>query len=198
MNNWTKEDVLFLEENFFKDGLTTEAEKIFIKEIIKDKKQGKDLNILDIGCGTGRIYQKIQTHLSELDIYEGIDTSDAMLDQFKLKFPNVNVSNELNKEEPIEWDYVICTDVIQHLDNPLDFIEKLASINSKKIFISFPCTENGISLGNNKIIKLPSGNKFIENILNYDAVKEIAELTELNHQILNGYHPFNSALLYKR
>ena len=55
------------------------ADKEFWKEIVRRE---KPISVLEMGCGTGRISEFI---IDEIQVYCGIDISEAFLDYFKEK-----------------------------------------------------------------------------------------------------------------
>ena len=87
--------------------------------------QGK--TILDIGCMDLELKKRISKRFD----YTGID-------------PEPLEHSSLIKEIPIEklgdkkYDIVICTEVLEHLDNPVFAIEKIKKVAGKFIVISVP------------------------------------------------------------
>lgn len=94
--------------------------------------------VLDFGCGTGDLLLLLQGNGRKL---YGVDTSEVALQMARAR----GVSAELFHNWPIgKFDTIVCSQVLEHLDNPHDWILEAKSHLSK----------NGIVL-----VTVPSGNK---------------------------------------
>lgn len=86
--------------------------------------------ILDVGCGNGNISR----YLGSLG-YEttGIDISEKAIEKAKTLNPYPNVkfllkNAEQLKEENRKFDAIICSEVLEHLENPLELLRAIKSI----------------------------------------------------------------------
>ena len=82
-----------------------------------DKYIKPNLSILDIGCGTGRLYQIFAKFQDSID-YIGLDQSAGQLAQSKKEFPNNKyVQAEMTKLplEDASFDLVFCIATLHHL-----------------------------------------------------------------------------------
>lgn len=73
-------------------------------------------SILEVGCGTGHIYQFLKQ--GSIGPYTGLDSSQCMLDIFKEKFPNVPLVCGDAQELPFDdksYDIVVCIEVLRHM-----------------------------------------------------------------------------------
>jgi ubiquinone/menaquinone biosynthesis C-methylase UbiE len=97
--------MLHFDEAIFSE-LLTEVE-------IKNKK------VADIGCGTGRHWNKIL--MNEPEQLEGLDVSNGMLEMLKEKFPTAKLSliqnNLLTFIDDASFDVIISTLTIAHIQN---------------------------------------------------------------------------------
>ena len=97
------------------------------------------MRVLDIGCGSAF---KLKTYFEEFKTV-GVDLP-ATVAWLQDKYPNdkwlsVDLNQEsLPKELTQEFDLVICSDVIEHLENPDNLIQLLQRITYKKLIISTP------------------------------------------------------------
>ncbi|MFN5418086.1 MAG: class I SAM-dependent methyltransferase [Flavobacteriia bacterium] len=100
----------------------------FIESAIK-KLDKKDLSILDVGCGNGNISR----YLGSKDFSVlGIDISEASILKARMLnfFENVSFRH-LAAEELIgvqKFDVVVCSEVIEHLDNPQLVLNQLRKL----------------------------------------------------------------------
>lgn len=108
-----------------------------IKILKKYKKSG---SLLDVGCGTGWFMEEARKH------YEvtGIEHSDSIRLWLKKKFniSSFKVIHDLKKK----FDIITAFDVIEHVTNPLDFLNNLKN-KLKKNGIILIYTPNADSLG---------------------------------------------------
>ena len=112
-----------------------------------------NLKILDVGCGGGLI----TSPLCKLNgIVTGIDALQSNIDiavhyaseqslniqYLKSTVEELVYSDDLNKKQ-YKYDVVLCLEVIEHIDNPGDFIKNLASLvkpNGMIIISTINCT----------------------------------------------------------
>jgi ubiquinone/menaquinone biosynthesis C-methylase UbiE len=93
-------------------------EELFTGLLRKASPEGK--SIIDVGCGTGRHWDKILAQQPRT--LTGYDVSSGMLEQLKLKYPQahtvqLNNSNQLPQVESQSVDLIISTLTIAHIEN---------------------------------------------------------------------------------
>jgi len=102
-----------------------------IRKCIKNWPKEKTLHVLDVGTSTGSGANLLATlHRTSMPVKMKIDAID-LIDSYK-KYANhyfkdinylVGDIFELNKEK--KWDMVICSHLIEHFKNPMEFINEL-------------------------------------------------------------------------
>lgn len=107
--------------------------------------------ILDIGCGPGFSYDAVMKYTPSL--YVGADFSDALLDQFSAKLVLENrsiemIRTDITNSESVkklchhEYDYVLCFDVLEHIEDDEKALRNLKSVlrntGSGKLCIRVP------------------------------------------------------------
>lgn len=96
--------------------------------------------ILDLGCGDGSVSQ---IYLQKGEV-TGIDISSHALKQAKKNGLTTTIKHDLNQTpyplKPSSYDYVIATDVIEHLFNPIAFLAEARRLLKQhgKIIIAVP------------------------------------------------------------
>jgi len=87
----------------------------------------RDLNILDLGCGTGWMTDMVK----EFGHVRGIDLSETAIATAKSKYPEIEFAAENFVDSPIPretFDVVTAKDVIAHVEDQRLFINKIAEI----------------------------------------------------------------------
>ncbi|TIP03010.1 MAG: class I SAM-dependent methyltransferase [Mesorhizobium sp.] len=99
-------------------------------------------SILEVGCGTGLIYQKLMGHLPADASYMGVDSSSKMLDIARRGFPEGQFlfgdGYELDFNDG-EFDVVLCFEVLGHIPEIEQFIAELLRVARRTcIFTTWP------------------------------------------------------------
>lgn len=93
-------------------------------------KKGK---VLDIGCGTAG---KLVRHFPE-QYRVGVEV-EPTLGWLKANHPQSRWLPNLDEAKREQWDTVICSDVIEHIDDPASFLEEIACLEFRLLVISTP------------------------------------------------------------
>lgn len=111
-----------------------------LMELILNKEKAK--SILDYGCGKGKLYSSTEYNTLNLD-KKGRRLNDSLpnlwqLDYYALYDPGYKEHNKLPKGK---YDGVICTDVIEHIDeNDCDWIlDEIFSYGRKFVYVTIAC-----------------------------------------------------------
>ncbi len=80
--------------------------------------------IIDYGCGTGELINKLNNIYKNVEVF-GADISEKAL--FYCRDNGINNVLNLNIEKPKKnyYDVVLCLDVIEHIENDTDFLNKV-------------------------------------------------------------------------
>lgn len=110
---------------------------------IISKDIGRNKKILDIGCGDGTIIDYISKNNSPEQII-GIDISEYAVEYVKKRGYDAKVLDVLSKDfekllKTNNFDYIIITEVLEHIQDPEKVIENIKEYNPNAIiFISIP------------------------------------------------------------
>lgn len=96
--------------------------------------------VLDAGCGEGFTLNKLkQNGIGKK--YEGIDYYDDAIKLGRKIYPDLNIKKgdiyNLNYKEN-SFDLVICTEVLEHLDDPQKALSDILRVSSRYILLTVP------------------------------------------------------------
>jgi 2-polyprenyl-3-methyl-5-hydroxy-6-metoxy-1,4-benzoquinol methylase len=121
----------------------------FNKTLVGEVKALKPISVLDVGCGEGFTLErlrkaKIGKHL------EGVDYLDLAIKLGKKEHPNLILKKgsiyDL-KYKANSFDVVICSEVLEHVEDPQKGLEELVRVSKKYVVLSVP-NEPFFMLGN--------------------------------------------------
>jgi hypothetical protein len=101
---------------------------IRLKTILKIINKLPSGTILDIGCMDDYLLNKIPKRF----FYYGYDENPLC------KNPRIIKDKVENIPESQKFDIVLCTEVLEHLDNPVDMIKKMKKLSKRFILLSVP------------------------------------------------------------
>jgi SAM-dependent methyltransferase len=105
--------------------------------LIKDKKVD---SILDVGCGEGFTLNR----LSENNIgkrLEGVEYNKKAIELGQKTYPNIKIKQGDIYHLPYEnnsIDLVLCTEVLEHIDDPQKGLRELIRVSKKYLVVSVP------------------------------------------------------------
>lgn len=142
-----------LPTNFIKHTSKNPIQKLLIKNfyssLIALAKPLKAESILDAGCGEGFTMNKLsKNNISEK--IEGIEYSRDAIMLGKKLFPNLTFKEGSVYDMPYKdnsFDLVTCTEVLEHVEDPLKALKEALRVSKKYVLISVP-NEPFFMLGN--------------------------------------------------
>ena len=98
------------------------------KVLSQDKRKKEDIKILEVGSGIGYLTYSLRTEGYNII---GLDVSQIAVSNAVEKFGQYYLCEdvfEFAKNNPNSFDFVILTEVIEHVDNPVSFIETILKL----------------------------------------------------------------------
>jgi ubiquinone/menaquinone biosynthesis C-methylase UbiE len=128
---------------------------------------GPGLQVLEVGCGTGRIYERLVPRLVSNENYTGVDTSEKMLEIGRRKHPQARL--QLGDGFGLAFpdrsvDVAVSFEVLGHLPEIGGFLREMMRVSRKHaIFTVWPCAEGMIETS--EVIR---GSRFIHRQYSHD------------------------------
>jgi len=113
--------------NFFKNLL----------DLISEKKVD---SILDVGCGEGFTLNRLKEHGIGKRL-EGIEYLKDAIELGKKTYPDIKITEGSIYDLPYKdnsFDLVLCTEVLEHLDDPRKALQQLIRVSKKYLVVSVP------------------------------------------------------------
>lgn len=130
--------------NFSKHTTTNPIQKFligrFYDRLFSMVKPLKPVSILDVGCGEGFTLARLKRSRIGT-VLEGVENSTTAIKLAKKMYPGILIKEASIYELPYEdnsFDLVICTEVLEHLEDPKAALLELKRVSKKCILISVP------------------------------------------------------------
>jgi SAM-dependent methyltransferase len=97
-------------------------------------------SILDVGCGEGFTLNRLKQEGIGKKL-EGIEYSDTAIKIGKKIYPNIKIKKGSIYNLPYadnSFDLVLCTEVLEHLEDPAKGLKELARVSKRYLVISVP------------------------------------------------------------
>ncbi|MGH7246123.1 MAG: methyltransferase domain-containing protein [Candidatus Levyibacteriota bacterium] len=113
---------------------------LFYQAVLEMLQKIKVGSILDVGSGEGFTLAKLKKeHIGST--YEGIEYKDAAIALGKKHYPDIQIRKGSIYKLPYKtnaFDTVLCTEVLEHLDDPQMAIKELVRVTKKYALLSVP------------------------------------------------------------
>ena len=97
-------------------------------------------SLLDVGCGDGDFLQRLSRRRAALAL-AGVDMSQERLKGAKALLPTVELRQGLLPALPFEdraYDTVVCSEVLEHVENPTASLQELWRVARRQLIITVP------------------------------------------------------------
>lgn len=112
----------------------------FYKALIEEIERLKPDSILDVGCGEGFTLERLR-NLGIGKRLEGIDSLDRAIEIGKKVHPELILRQGSIYDLPYKdnaFDLVICSEVLEHIDDPEKGLKELVRVSGKHCILSVP------------------------------------------------------------
>lgn len=98
-----------------------------------------EVSVLEVGCGTGLVYEQIVPSLIRNDLYTGVDISEQMLKVARAKYPQARfvLGNGYCLEFPDHsFDFALSFEVVIHIPDVASFVRELCRVSRRAAIFS--------------------------------------------------------------
>lgn len=130
--------------NYLKHASQNPAQRFLIENFYRSLRNLacsiKPNKVLDVGCGEGITIVKLkQAKIGKS--FEGIDNSEEALQIGRKIYSGINIKSGDIYDLPYKndsFDFLICTEVLEHLEHPRKALIELRRVTSKYVLLSVP------------------------------------------------------------
>lgn len=112
----------------------------FLTVLVETAKPLEPKTILDVGCGEGFTLTKLKAEKIGKTL-EGIEYLDRAIELGKQHHPDIHIKKGTVYDLPYKnnsFDLVICTEVLEHLEDPKKALKEMARVAKKYCLFSVP------------------------------------------------------------
>lgn len=115
----------------------------YISYLFQKHSKEDSFSLIDVGCGGGSFLNSVKHYFPNAEIY-GVDVSELAINNLKKIGIDGEVSSLYDFQTAHPYDYIVSSQVLEHLNRPHDFIAKVRSIahENSAIMIDVPATDS--------------------------------------------------------
>jgi ubiquinone/menaquinone biosynthesis C-methylase UbiE len=143
--NWNGEGVAETIESYWRGSAHEKAHREILTDLCAPYLSSTDLDVLEVGCGTGLVYERLVPRLIANQRYTGVDVSERMLEIGRAAFPQARLlagdGYGLRFAEGA-FDAVLCFEVLGHLPEIGPLLREMVRVARKTvIFTIWPAAQ---------------------------------------------------------
>lgn len=142
---WDRPGVAETIESLWMGSLHEKVHRDVLAELCSLYLSAPDLAVLEVGCGTGRIYERLVPRLVANENYTGVDVSQSMLEIARAKFPQgqfLKGDGHGLQFGDGAFDIALAFEVLGHLPEVGPFLRELVRVSRRAaIFTVWPAAD---------------------------------------------------------
>ncbi len=132
-----------LNSNLISPKLKYSPQSIYIRKLMTEHKPEDVFSLIDVGCGGGTFLMTVKKYFPNAELM-GIDVSETAVQNLKSVNIDCVCSSLYDFNINKKFDYVVSSQVLEHLNQPYAFIKKIKELASNKsqIMIDVPASDS--------------------------------------------------------
>jgi ubiquinone/menaquinone biosynthesis C-methylase UbiE len=184
-DNWDVGGIADEIQSIWQNSPTEDAHREELVNIVSHHVDSPAPSILEVGCGTGLIYEKLANSILSDSRYIGIDSSIKMLEKAISNFPEGEFIlgdgyNLAFRDQ--EFDVVLCFEVLGHIPEIDQFVAELLRVTRKTcIFTTWPSDEQEIeenyeTIGGVQFLHRRYSDAFIRKVIRATGPRDLGDI----------------------
>ncbi|HET9208891.1 MAG TPA: methyltransferase domain-containing protein, partial [Thermoanaerobaculia bacterium] len=144
---WDGEGVAATIESYWQGSAHEHAHRDTLAELCALYLTDPGLDVLEVGCGTGMIYQRLVPRLIANERYTGVDVSEEMLAIGRRKFPRARLlagDGYALRFADRSFDTVLCFEVLGHLPEIGTLLREMVRVARKTVIFTIWPAADGV------------------------------------------------------
>jgi ubiquinone/menaquinone biosynthesis C-methylase UbiE len=145
LSPWDAQGVAERIDGYWRSSTTEAVHVAALGDLCARRLTSRRLRVVEVGCGTGRIYEQLVPRLLPESGYTGVDLSGRMLAMARRRWPAarfVRCDGRVLALADDAVDYALAFEVIGHLDEPRPLLAELGRVGRLGfMFTVWPATE---------------------------------------------------------
>lgn len=97
----------------------------------------KNYKVLDVGGGSGLHFHMLKSNFNKIELdWTILETPEMVKYNRNINYKNLHFTDDINSIKDINFDLIYLSGVIQYVENPYVFLNKILKLNSEKIIIT--------------------------------------------------------------
>ena len=169
---WDRDGVADWLESYWQGNLREQVHRDQLMDLCAHYLPSRDLDVLEVGCGTGMVYQRLTESLVPNERYTGVDISEQMLAHARRKFPAGRFRQASGYGLPFadrEFDVAVSFEVVGHIPEAGPFVRELVRVARRRaVFTVWPAEHEAVRDRGATIL----GNTFIHREYSHEHLME--------------------------
>ncbi|MGX5846524.1 class I SAM-dependent methyltransferase [Mesorhizobium sp. PL10] len=188
-DNWDVDEIAEEIQSIWQNSPIEHAHREELVQVVSVHIDSHALSILEVGCGTGLIYEKLIGNISSDSSYTGVDSSSKMLEIARRNFPEAEFLSgdgyDLSFGDQ-EFDVVLCFEVLGHIPEIEKFVAELLRVARRTcIFTTWPSSgqeivENHETIGGVQFLHRQYPDALIRKVIRTVGAKDLDDIRSVS------------------
>ena len=132
-----------LNKNVIQSNLKYNPQSIYLALLLKERSRDENFSLIDLGCGGGSFLMSVKSYFPNAELM-GVDISETAFENLKSTGIEALRRSMYDYEINRKFDYITSSQVLEHLNHPYNYLERLATLAKEdtKIMLDIPATDS--------------------------------------------------------